>query len=130
MNKYKTLKEFYDDQSEDRLKQIILVREVIMAAESSLQETLKWNAPNYTYKGEDRITFNVMNKQNKVKIVIHMGATKKENKSLKPVLIDASGLIEWNSNIRGTINFDDLNDIQSKQELLKKVITDWLALDV
>jgi uncharacterized protein YdhG (YjbR/CyaY superfamily) len=130
MNKYKTLEEFYNDQPEDRLKQIILVREVIMAAEPSLRETLKWNAPNYTYKGEDRITFNVMNKQNKVKIVIHMGATKKENKSIKPILTDAYGLIEWNSNIRGTIDFDDLNDVQSKQELLKKVITGWLALNV
>lgn len=129
MKKYKSLEEFYENQSADKLKQILLVRELIFSAEPSLQETLKWNAPNYVHNGEDRITFNIMNMQEIVKIIIHMGASKKEDKSGKPILEDPSGLVVWNSDIRGTISFGDYSDIQTKSGQFKKIIADWIAVE-
>lgn len=128
MKKYKTLEEFFEDQSGDKLKQIMLVRELIFGAEPSLQETLKWNAPNYTHNAEDRVTFNVMNKQEIVKVIIHMGASKKEDKSGKPILDDVSGMVAWNSDIRGTISFESFEDIQTKSGQFKKIVADWVAL--
>jgi hypothetical protein len=128
MKKYKSLKEFFEDQPADKLKQIMLVRELIFSAEPSLQETLKWNAPNYIHDGEDRITFNIMNKQEIVRVIIHMGTSKKEDKSGKPILDDTSGMIVWNSDIRGTISFESFDDIQTKSDLFKNIIADWVAL--
>lgn len=128
MKKYNTLEEFYGDQPSDKLKQIMLVRDLLFDAVPTLQETLKWNAPNYRYDNEDRITFNIINRQRLVKIVIHMGASKKEDKSDDPILDDASGLVVWNSNIRGTISFESFDDIHNKSDKFKKIITDWIAL--
>lgn len=128
MKKYKSLEEFFEDQSGDKLKQIIFVRDLLLDAVPTLQETLKWNAPNYRYDNEDRITFNTMNKQQIVKIVIHMGVSKKEDKSGNPILDDTSGLVVWNSDIRGTISFESVDDIQTKSRQFKKIITDWVAL--
>lgn len=128
MKKYKTLEEFFEDQPAEKLKQVMSVRELIFSAEPSLRETLKWNAPNYTYNGEDRITFNIMNKQEIVKVIIHTGASKKEDKSGKPILDDVSGMVVWNSDIRGTISFESFEDIQAKSVQFKKIIADWVAL--
>lgn len=130
MQRYKSLDEFFADQSPGKLKQINALRKIILEIEPTLLENLKWNAPNYQHKGEDRITFNVMNKQGKVKLLIHMGATKKESKSAPSILVDDEGIVEWNSDIRGTLTFIDLEDIASKKASLKKLIERWLAITV
>lgn len=126
MKKYKSLEEFFSSQDAEKLQQIMAVRKVILSSSSDLIESLKWNAPNYLYKGEDRVTFNVMNKQNKVKVVIHMGAKKKEDKKGTPVIADPNELVEWNSDIRGVIQFENLNDINLKSKNFKKLIKNWL----
>ncbi len=54
--------------------------------------------------------------------------TIKEDKKAKPVLADDSSLVEWNSNIRGTITFAGLDDIQAKQVQLTRLVQKWLAL--
>ncbi len=128
MKKYKTLEEFYTDQDPVNLKQVMTIRELLFKTEPKLTESLKWNAPNYSFQGEDRITFNVMNKENKVKIIIHMGATKKENKNGEPVISAPDELVTWNSDIRGTITFEDLTDVTEKSSKFKKLIKNWLAV--
>ncbi len=128
MKKYKTLDDFFDDQDANKLKKIMLIREIIFDAEPAVVESIKWNAPNYSYNGEDRITFNVMNKQNKVKILLHMGAKKRENRAGKPVIKNVDALVQWNSDIRGTVDFDDVSDIESKRSELKKLFTEWLKI--
>lgn len=122
--------EFLADQPSEKLVQISALRQIIMKVEPNLEESLKWNAPNYTYRGEDRITFNLMNKQNIVKLILHMGATKKEHKSGEPILKDDEGIVEWNSDIRGTISFVDMDDINLSEERLRKVIRSWLLIKV
>ena len=116
------------DQTADKLQEINKLRELILHTEPRLVENLKWNAPNYVYNDEDRITFNLMNKQNVVKIIIHMGATRKENKKASPVLGNGQGLVEWNSDIRGTIRFNGMSDISLKKEPFQTLISDWLAV--
>jgi hypothetical protein len=128
MQKYKTLEEFLNDLSEDKRLQVDTLRELILAAEPLLIEHIKWNAPSYVLDGEDRITFNLVNKQGLVKLVFHMGATRRENKKGIPVMSDKSGLIEWSSDIRGMITFATIEDININRSALKKIIKDWLAI--
>ncbi len=128
MNKYKNIDEFLKDQSPEKIQQIAYIQNLIMDVEPSLTENLKWNAPNYVYNGEDRITLNLMNKEGKVKIILHMGATKQENKKGPRALNEDQGIIDWNSDIRGTICFEDLDDIKAKKAALSKVVADWLSI--
>lgn len=128
MAKYRTLDEFFADQEPGTLEQVMLVREAIFEAEPSLHENLKWNSPNYVHDGEDRITFNLMNKERKVKLLIHMGAKRKEDRTDKPVLEQDEGIVSWQSNIRGIVSFDDMSDIQSKRAALVKLLRRWLAI--
>ena len=128
MKKYKSVSEFLESQEKDKLEEINRLREIILSTEPTLIETLKWNAPSYVYKGEDRITFNVMNKQNKVQIIIHMGALKKEDKKGPCILQDDKGIVNWSSDIRGIIKFDGISEINSKERLIRDVISTWLNL--
>jgi hypothetical protein len=128
MQKYKTLEEFFNGLSEDNKVLVAALRDLILKTAPQLDEHIKWNAPSYVLDGEDRITFNLMNKQNAVKLVFHMGATRKENKKGEPIMQDKSGLIEWNSDSRGTVTFTSLADIDAHSTSLEKIIKDWLSI--
>lgn len=128
MMKYKTTVEFLNDLEPSKREQVDILRKLILSSEPRLEEHIKWNAPSYVFDGEDRITFNLMNKQGVVKLVLHMGATRKENKNGAPILQNDSGLIEWNSDIRGTITFTTIEDISANLDTLKKIVKDWLSL--
>ena len=128
MQKYKTVEEFVNDLNDDKQSQVGMLRDLIPSTEPQLEEHIKWNAPSYVLDGEDRITFNLMNKEGVVKLVLHMGATRKEDKKGTPLMQDESGLIEWSSDIRGMITFNSSTNISSNATSLKKIIKDWLAI--
>lgn len=127
MNKYKTIDEFLDDLDTDKKEQVQELRKYIQAADPSVEEHVKWNAPSYVKNGEDRITFNLYNKENLVKLVFHMGASRKENRKAEPILKDAQ-LIEWISDIRGYATFSSLEQIKSQEKLIKELVLRWLAI--
>jgi hypothetical protein len=128
MQKYKTLEECFADLDTDKRTQVDALRGIILNAEPKLEEHIKWNAPSYIWKGEDRITFNLMNKQGVVKLVLHMGATKKEDKKGVPVMQDSSGLIEWSSDIRGMLTFQSIQDINDQKDTITDIVKKWLAI--
>ncbi|MEZ4516498.1 MAG: DUF1801 domain-containing protein [Chloroflexota bacterium] len=130
MDKYKTLEEFYASQSGDKKVQVEELRNIIMSANPQLEETLKWNAPNFVYDSQDRLTMNLMNKEGKVKLVLHMGATKQEDKRAQSVMNDPTGLISWNSDIRGTITFESSQHLNQVRNQLTELVCEWLRLNV
>ena len=127
MEKYKTVDEYMNGLDDNRRFQVQMLRQYILNEEPSLIEHIKWNAPSYVKDDEDRITFNTMNKERVVKVVFHMGATRKENKNGQPILKDTN-LIEWASDIRGYATFRSLDEIISNEKPIKKLIHDWLEL--
>ena len=127
MDKYKTVDEFLSGLDNEQRSQVNKLRQYILDTAPLLTEHIKWNAPSYVKNGEDRITFNTMNKDGAVKLVFHMGATKKENKSGEPILRNAP-LIEWASDIRGYMTFTSLKEIESQDKEIKRIIHEWLEL--
>jgi len=128
MMKHKTVSDFLTSLDDSQRAQVDAVRSIIVAAEPTLIENIKWNAINYIYKDVDRITFSVLNKENKVKLVLHKGSQEKEDKKANPIMTDETGLITWISNIRGTIMFEDLEHITQHEGQLTKVVKKWLSL--
>lgn len=130
MQKYKTVAEFIDNLDSDKRDQVELLRRLIQNADPNLQEHIKWNASSYMLDGEDRLTFNVINKEGIVKLILHMGATRKENKKANPVMIDETGLVQWSSDIRGILSFNGIEDITANRDKLIKLISKWLSVEV
>ena len=128
MNKYETVEEFMNGLDDNRRTQVARLRQYILDESPSLTEHIKWNAPSYVKDGEDRITFNTINKEHTVKIVFHMGATRKEDKKGQPILKNAA-LIEWASDIRGYMTFESLEQISTNEKEIKRTIHNWLQLN-
>ncbi|WP_179873100.1 DUF1801 domain-containing protein [Microcella indica] len=110
-------------------EQVQLLRDIIGSLEADLTEHVKWNAPSYVFDGEDRITMDLRNKQGLVKLVLHMGATRPENRKGAPVLLEDEGIVEWASDVRGFVTFADAADIRAKEPALGRVLSSWLAID-
>lgn len=114
---------------DDTREQVQLLRDIIGSLDADLTEHVKWNAPSYMLDGEDRITMNLRNKQGLVKLVLHMGATRPEDRKGAPVLLADEGIVEWASDIRGFVTFTDLADIRAKEPAVRRVLAGWLAID-
>jgi len=127
MNKYLTVDEFLNDLTDDRRQQVEALRSIIKAVNPELTEHIKWNSPSYVLDGEDRITFN-MHYPDQTMLLVHMGATRKETKKADPIMKDETGLIKWNSDIRGTLAFRSLGDIAQSEANITKLLSAWLLL--
>lgn len=127
MQKYQTVDDFLGKLDNDRRLQVEALRRYILDEAPCLDEHIKWNAPSYAKDREDRITFNILNKEQVVKLVFHMGATKKETKGAQPLLKDAL-LIEWVSDIRGYMSFKTLDEIIINESEIRRIIREWLNL--
>lgn len=126
MKHFKTIDDFLSDIDEEKLLLVQELRALILDVQPELIEHIKWNAISFVYLGVDRITFNVVNKQNQVMLIFHMGAQQVEDKKAKPTLNDPTGLMNWISNIRGSVGFSSLEEIQQKEIELRKLIELWL----
>lgn len=105
------------------------LRALVLGSHPRLTEHVKWNSPSYVLHGEDRITVNVRNKAGRVQLVLHMGATRTEDKSAPPVLADDEGLVSWRSDTRGLIGFNDLAALERDAAAIGRVVARWLALE-
>ena len=115
-----------DDLDKSKRTEVQMLRRLITDTHPELTEHIKWNSPSYLYEGEDRITFNVRDKS-PLMIILHMGATRTEDRTAAPIVNDTSGIVEWKSDTRGVVSFAGLDDIENKRKLFTEVLGRWLA---
>ena len=105
-----------------------LVEELLKAIQEAcptLSQTIKWNAPTFSDGGKDRLTL-MLHKKDQVGLILHTGTRPKEDKKALPLYQDDTSLLEWNSNIRATITFRDLNDFSLQKVLFKAAVKRWI----
>ncbi len=103
------------------------LREIVLSANKGITEHIKWNAPSFCFKGEDRVTFNLHNNEY-ILIVFHRGAKIKDRKGNSPLFKDTTGLLEWVSNDRAIVKLFSIQEVNAKKDLLKKVVKQWITL--
>lgn len=120
----KEVSEFLDKLNHPFRKEIELLRQVILSSNTKLEETIKWNGPNYSIGNDDRITMRIMPPK-QVQLILHRGAKKQEQPEQK-LIEDESGLLEWKENDRAVASFKTLADIETKKKELTNIITGWI----
>ena len=125
MAKYATLNAFWQDLDDARRPVVLSLRDIILATVPALDETLKWNAPSYALKGEDRVTFNLA-KADVVRLVLHAGAKRTEDKKGPPLFVDETGMLSWQSDIRALVTFRTLAEVEQHREDVEWVVRRWL----
>jgi hypothetical protein len=115
---------FLDELQHPLRDQIEQLRKSILSANSGLTENIKWNGPNYSFHGEDRITMRI-HPPKQIQLIFHCGAKVQEQPKNK-LITDDSGLLTWKANDRCFVTFKSLADILSRESDLNKIINDWL----
>ncbi len=107
-----------------RKADVMRIRSAILAAEPDLAETVKWNAPNFVYAGEDRVTFRLQ-PGDRVDLVLHRGARKRAD-AASFVFADPSGLVTWAAPDRGVISIPPDADLDTLMSEVLEVVSAWI----
>lgn len=106
------------------IAEIEAVRRIILAADPSIGEGIKWNAPSF-HTTEYFATMHLRAKQG-VQVILHLGA--KARKDLDSMEIaDPAGMLEWLGKDRATVKFADMNDIRARRDAFQALLREWIA---
>jgi hypothetical protein len=105
------------------LDAIQALRALILAADASIDEGIKWNAPSFRTPAEYFATFHLRAKSG-VQMIFHRGARKREGEPM--AIADPPSFLEWLGPDRASIRFADRQDIASRAPELTALVRDWI----
>jgi NAD(P)-dependent dehydrogenase (short-subunit alcohol dehydrogenase family) len=100
------------------------IKEIRVFSRDELTESVKWNGPNYSINGEDRITIRISPKK-QLQVIFHRGAKVKEMPKNRLLSGDYDILI-WKENDRAIASFNTMNEIQEKRQMIIEVVGKWI----
>lgn len=116
---------FLDKLKHPAREQIDLLRKYILSAHDDLVEDVKWNAPNFSLDGEDRITMKIVPPSSNVLVILHCGAQKKSPPKIK-LISHESPLLSWKGNDRAILTFATKAEITKFKSELIDIIKEWI----
>lgn len=115
---------FLDPLNHPLRNEIEQLRKIILSAKSGIEENIKWNGPNYTFNGEDRITMKIQPPKN-VQLIFHRGAKVLEMPTEK-LLKDDFEILSWKTNDRAVATFSTKKEISEAEKKIEKILQDWI----
>src|SRR5215467_8768960 len=115
-NKYPLVDELLRKKKNPMTTEIERVREIILETSDKIEETVKWSAPTFMYKGN--IASFYMNTKQHVSLMFHTGAA----------LADKYKILEGDGNVSRVLKFADMKDIERKKKALQSIIKEWIKL--
>ncbi len=116
MNKNPTVDAWFDDYDNPQKDGVARVREIILATDDRITESIKWKAPTFEYKGNIASFFPRAKKH--VSLMFHQGAS----------IPGDHPLLEGDGDTARNAKFADLADIEAKRPQLEAVIRAWIEL--
>lgn len=99
------------------------LRQLIAEARPDLSEHIKWNAPSFCHRGEDRITLGVERKGG-LRVVLHRGAKPADASAFR--FGDPVGLARWPAPDRGVLTFTDKAEVKAKRDAVRELFARWI----
>jgi len=125
--RFATVAAFLAAQEPQRRADVESLRSLVHEAEPALTEIVKWNSPNYTLDGVDRLTINAAGR-GPVRLILHFGTERAEDKAAAPMFAgDPEGLLTWHSNIRASLALPETAKLAEERVAIIAVIRAWLA---
>lgn len=115
---------FLDGLDHPLRKEIEQLRHCILSAHPALAENIKWNGPNYSLDGKDRITMKI-HPPRQLQLIFHRGA-KVLAQPEKRLVDNDEGLLDWKSNDRAVASFKSGAEIAAKEKLLSRIVREWI----
>jgi hypothetical protein len=125
--RFTTVDQFLAAQDPQRRADVETLRELVREADPRLIEIVKWNSPNYTLDGADRLTINAAG-NGPVRLILHFGTGRPEDKGAAPTFGgDPEGVLTWHSDIRASLSLPAPAKLEQERSAILAVIRAWLA---
>jgi hypothetical protein len=105
-------------------QEILAIRQVILGADPSIAEEIKWNAPSFR-TSEHFATLHLRAKDG-VQVILHLGAKTRDKSTTGLAIADPESLLVWLAKERASATFRDLNDVDAKRSAFAHVIRQWI----
>ena len=102
------------------------IRMLILTANSSLSENIKWNGPNYSFNEQDRFTLRTQ-PVNKLQLIFHRGAKVKAQPTER-LIKDERGLLTWKENDRAIFEVESIEDVNNNKKYIQFLINEWVKV--
>ncbi len=103
--------------------EIVAVRAMILDSNDEITEQIKWNAPSFCYRGDDRVTMKLYPPRH-LQLIFHRGAIVKVSRHF--VFEDLSGLMKWASADRGVVTLRNMDDVTTHRAALVELVSRWM----
>ena len=123
-NRASEVSDFLRDLSHSMKEGVITLRDAILASDSEITEHIKWNAPSFCYRGDDRVTFR-LRPADQFQLVFHRGA-KVRTGSDAFSFDHPDGLLDWATADRATLRLAGLDDVQAKLPAVVDLVNRWM----
>lgn len=114
---------FIEELGHARKAEISLLRKALLNSDPGISETIKWNAPNFRWQGEDRVTMRLQ-PGDRLQLILHRGAKPKNADGFK--FEDPYGMIEWAAADRGVVTITDAKALERMLDDLIKLLNSWM----
>ncbi|HEX5534921.1 MAG TPA: DUF1801 domain-containing protein [Actinomycetales bacterium] len=101
------------------------LRSAILDSNPDLTEHVKWNAPSFRYRDEDRVTFK-LHPTDRVQLILHRGAKVRTSDGFS--FEDSTGLVRWRSADRGVLTFYELGAIDASCHEVVRLVNEWVSV--
>ncbi len=99
------------------------LRSIILESRDDIRENIKWNGPNYTIMGYDRLSLKILPVKS-LHLVFHRGV-KVQAEPAERLLSEDYGLLTWKSNDRAVLLIKDRADLTKAKTHLPKLLANW-----
>lgn len=116
--------EFMRDLAHPLKAELELVRSLILNADPSISEGIKWNSASF--RVEEYFATMHVKTTNAVQVIFHLGAKVKD---VTPGMTvdDPNGLLEWLGKDRASVKLRDMNAIKANSGALREIVRQWIA---
>lgn len=115
---------FLDGLNHPFRKEIEVLRTILLSVDEDFVEGIKWNGPNYSIRGEDRITMRIL-PPTQVQLIFHRGAKVKMQPEER-LLDNDDDFLTWKENDRAIASFHSLEQIEKDRSKLKEIASMWI----
>ncbi len=116
MNKNPVVDEWFESYDNPQKDAVNRVREIILAADERVTESIKWKAPTFEFKGNIASFFPRAKKH--VSLMFHQGAS----------IPGDHDILEGSGDTARSAKFHGPDDIEAKREALEAVIHAWIEM--
>ncbi len=102
---------------------IELLRQVICAADPSIAEGVKWNAPSF--RTTEYFATTDIRANDGIGVILHLGAKVRERPSFQ--LEDPQGLLKWLAKDRALISFAGVHDVKGHEAAIQGIVRQWIT---